>query len=245
MKIVAHRGASLEAPENTHAAINLAWDVGADGCEIDVQLTSDERVVVIHDETLARTAVRVDRVRDVSWEDVRLLNAGSWKGPAFASERIPLLGDVLEFLPPGKQLFIEVKCGSEIVDPMKGVLRPHAARRDDIIFLGFNPRVMADVKQAFPAHKVLLNVEPPETKSAISTTIMDSFAANLLEERLDGISFGYSPMITPRLLKHVASKGLATALWVIDEPLVAADYKSAGLDVLMTNDPRRLCAALQ
>lgn len=93
--IIGHRGASAYAPENTMAAFRLANELGADGIELDVHLTADDRLVVIHDDVLDRTTTGHGLVGMHSWDSLRNLSAGAWLGPHFAHERIPLLEDVL------------------------------------------------------------------------------------------------------------------------------------------------------
>src|SRR5450631_4721748 len=107
--IVAHRGASADAPENTLAAFRLAWEQGADGIEGDFRLTAEGRIVCIHDEDTVRVAGSRHVVADASYNDLRALDVGSWKGKQWRSERIPLLEEVLADVPDGKQAFLELK----------------------------------------------------------------------------------------------------------------------------------------
>lgn len=93
--IIAHRGASGHAPENTCAAIELAAELGARWVEVDVQLTADDELVVIHDATVDRTTDGAGAVLDLTLAQLRELDAGSWFDPAFAGQRIPTLDDVV------------------------------------------------------------------------------------------------------------------------------------------------------
>lgn len=98
VKLFAHRGVSGEYPENTMAAFKAAVEMGADGIELDVQLTKDGQVVVIHDETINRTTNGIGYVKDFEWKQLRRYDAGSWFDPLFINERIPLLEEVLELV---------------------------------------------------------------------------------------------------------------------------------------------------
>src|SRR3990172_9877913 len=93
--VIAHRGASGSCPENTLAAFRRAAALGADMIELDVQLTRDGEVVVIHDWTLDRTTSGTGPVRACSLAELRRLDAGAWFDAAFAGERVPTLGEVL------------------------------------------------------------------------------------------------------------------------------------------------------
>ena len=105
--ILAHRGASAYAPENTLAAFELAIQQGADGFELDAKLTADGQVVVIHDPTVDRTTGAHGYVKDMSLAELRSLDAGAFFSEKFASERIPTLEEVFDTL--GKRTFINVE----------------------------------------------------------------------------------------------------------------------------------------
>ena len=105
--IFAHRGASAHAPENTLAAFELAVEQGADGIELDVKLSADGHVVVIHDTTVDRTTDAHGRVKDMKLDELQALRAGSFFSDTFKNEKIPALADVFETV--GKKTFINVE----------------------------------------------------------------------------------------------------------------------------------------
>jgi glycerophosphoryl diester phosphodiesterase len=107
--LVGHRGAKAVAPENTMASFRRAWEDGADAVEMDVRLTADGAVVVIHDETVDRTTDGHGAVVEMSLEELRRLDAGSWFDPAYAGERIPTLEEVLAWAQGKVALLIELK----------------------------------------------------------------------------------------------------------------------------------------
>src|SRR5688500_16528220 len=96
MLVIAHRGASSYAPENTLAAFDLAIEMGARHLELDVHLTRDDHVVVIHDDTVDRTTGGVGPVAEQTLAELKSLDAGSWFGEKFAGQRIPTFAEVLE-----------------------------------------------------------------------------------------------------------------------------------------------------
>lgn len=107
--VIAHRGASGVAPENTMAAFQRALDIGADGIELDCQLSMDGQLIVFHDSTPDRTAGAPGFIKDMTAAQLQELDAGSWFDDRFASERIPLLADVLELVRDRCRLNIEIK----------------------------------------------------------------------------------------------------------------------------------------
>jgi glycerophosphoryl diester phosphodiesterase len=114
--VVAHRGSSGTAPENTMAAFKLAIDAGVDMLELDIRMTKDFHLVVIHDRDVRRTTGGTGFVWDLTLQDLRFLDAGSWFSPRFRGERIPTLREVISMLPAHVGLNIEVKTDG---DPRK------------------------------------------------------------------------------------------------------------------------------
>lgn len=114
MLVIAHRGASGHAPENTMAAFLRALAMGAPAIELDVHQTLDHELVVAHDDDLRRCARDRRRIKNVHWEDIAGLDVGSWFGKSYAGERLPRLEDVFDILPPSVELHIEIKRGSAV-----------------------------------------------------------------------------------------------------------------------------------
>ncbi len=111
--VVAHRGASHDAPENTLPAFRLAWEQGADAIEGDFFLTKDGHIVCTHDRMTGRLnpgKVKL-QVADSTLAELQALDVGSWKGETWRGERMPTLAEVFATVPAGKRILIEVKCG--------------------------------------------------------------------------------------------------------------------------------------
>ncbi len=135
---MAHRGASYDAPENTMASVELAWQQNADAVEVDVHLTKDKNIVVIHDRKAKRTGGLNKKIEKLTLEELRTLDFGSWKGAEWSGERIPLLSEVIETVPEGKKLFVEVKCGPEIIEPLDILLDQNIIPFSNIFIMHFN-----------------------------------------------------------------------------------------------------------
>jgi glycerophosphoryl diester phosphodiesterase len=157
--LIAHRGASREAPENTLAAFRLAWQQGADGIEADFRLTRDGRVVCLHDASTGRTAGVDLAVADASLDELQLLDVGRWKEARWQGERIPSMEEVLTQLPAGKRIFIELKSGPEIIDPLHHILSACSVPSGQLILLAFDVQLVARLKQQLPGIRVCLNVD--------------------------------------------------------------------------------------
>src|SRR3954469_21711707 len=189
MEIIAHRGASFDAPENTLSAINLAWEQGADAVEVDVHLSRDGRVVVIHDSDTRKTARVKHKVCDQDWSELQKLDVGRWKGRKWTGERIPDLEQLLASAPSGKRLFVEVKCGAEFLEAASKLLTPQTAAA--LVIIGFCLETMKQVKQRFPALEVCWIVDfqrkvaTGRWSPSPAKVIADSRAAGI-----DGIDIG-------------------------------------------------------
>src|SRR5690606_5583846 len=118
-EIVAHRGASHDAPENTVRAVRLGWEQKADACEIDIRLSSDGKIVLLHDTDTKRTAGAEHVASKTPLADLVKLDAGSWKGEEFKGELLPSLDDLLKVVPAGERLYIEIKTGAEIMPELE------------------------------------------------------------------------------------------------------------------------------
>ena len=148
--IIGHRGASLEAPENTLASFRLAWSQGSDGIEADFRLSADGRIVCMHDATTGRTADADLCVADSTLCELRRLDAGEWKGADWRGAVIPTLDEVLAERPHNSWLFIEIKSGREIINPLYSVLRASGLPPERVRLLTFSAPLIAEFKQRLP-----------------------------------------------------------------------------------------------
>jgi glycerophosphoryl diester phosphodiesterase len=143
-EIIAHRGASADAPENTIAALQLGLDQGADAIECDVHLSSDNELVVIHDPDLKHIAGINRAVKDVTAAELNALDV-----------QLPTLRDVLNILPVDRRIFIEVKCGMPAVTPLKKLFDQTALPMSQIVLMEFDLKTVQAMKKSFPATEVL------------------------------------------------------------------------------------------
>jgi glycerophosphoryl diester phosphodiesterase len=114
MLLIAHRGASGYAPENTLASFRLALEMGAKAVELDVHQTKDDELVVIHDEDLRRVGRRKGRIKDLTYEELSKVDVGSWFDPCFSNERVPKLSEVFDLTAGKAEVHVELKRGSKL-----------------------------------------------------------------------------------------------------------------------------------
>lgn len=237
MKLIAHRGASKEAPENTIPALYLAWQEQADGVEVDVRMTADGKAILMHDEDTLRTAGTKLEVAQQIWDAVRTLDVGAWKGPRYRATNIPLFRDVLKIIPHKRELWAEIKCGPEIIPALRNDLELRRPLESSLYFIGFSAQTMTQIKRAFPRYRAFLNVEPAGRLGAPAPWT----AAHLIERAksaaLDGLSVGFCSAVDDAFIREVCDSGLGLTTWTVDEEQVAAKLARSGLPSLMTNRP--------
>lgn len=237
MKVFAHRGASADWPENTLVAFRAGWRAGAHGAELDVRLTADGEIIVCHDATALRTTGQDLVVARATAAVLRSVDATSWRGPHYAAEPLPLLGEVVAELPHDRELLIEIKCGAEIVPALEALHVP----ADTVGFLCFDADVLTAVRLAMPRHRCLLNVEAPRGELRHEP---DALVRMCRGHEFSGVSLGWHPGLERALVETLHKAGLQVAVWTVDDPSVARTARALGVDVLMTNKPGELLRSL-
>jgi glycerophosphoryl diester phosphodiesterase len=239
VEIIAHRGASYDAPENTLAAFKLGYEQGADGVELDIYLSRDGRVVVIHDADTARVAGISNRVAQTTFDELRKLQTGQWgkwTNKAF-SEKIPALQEVLPLIPEGKRLFIEIKCGPEVLPHLEEIIRRGAKKPAQTALIGFKYETMRLAKARFPRLECswLVSADKKKQYPPIDDLITAAKAA-----RFDGLDLEAGFPIDAAFVAKVHAAGLKLYTWTVDDAVVARKEAAAGVDGITTNRPRWL-----
>jgi glycerophosphoryl diester phosphodiesterase len=234
--IIAHRGASHAAPENTVAAMELAWKEGADGVEGDFHLTRDGEVVCVHDDDTRRTTGVKKLIRQSTWAELQSLDAGSWKAPEFRDEGIPRLADMLDHLPAGKLLFIEVKSGPAILAPIKAILESREGMVDPkaIFIISFDAAVVAEARRLMPDLQAHLVTSLEEFGDAAGMGTLDE---TLSRCGATGLQFQFRPAITGEWIGSLRSRGLLTDCWVVNDARRAAKVAAMGVGFITTDRP--------
>lgn len=238
MEIIAHRGASHDAPENTLASFKLGWAQQTDAVELDIMLSKDGRIIVIHDKDTKRVS-DVDRtVVEQTLDELRSLDAGRWKDAKWAGEKLPLLSEVLATIPDGKRLFIEVKCGAEVIPELVRELQAAGKKPAQTAIIGFSAPTMAAAKQALPNLEVywIVNIKP-DPKAAKPPLTVDELIETAKRINADGLDLSACDTIDKPFGDKVRSAGLKLAVWTVNDPAVARAMQAAGVQGLTTDRP--------
>ncbi|MFO7767894.1 MAG: glycerophosphodiester phosphodiesterase family protein [bacterium] len=244
--VIGHRGSSGNAPENTLAAVRLAMEQGADGVEVDLRLTRDGRIVLMHDANTFRSTGRYHRVGRDSLERLRGLKVGRGRKYRLMRERIPTLDQVLETLPPDAPLMLEMKAGEELLVPLKELLDGMPERRGSLYLLDFRPWMLEAAREIFPAECLMWNVafEQPGRGGAWSPeprTLVP--AARDLGVR--GLNLMVCDAVDRDLVLTAHDAGLDVHVWTVNEPDHALHLAGLGVEGIITDYPGRIRTALE
>ena len=244
--IIAHRGASYDAPENTLAAINLAWERDAEAVEIDIHLTKDNKIVVIHDENTWHTAGKLSWVKNQTLEKLKRLDVGKYKGKKWACERIPTLKEVLETVPHNKKLIIEIKSSSEILPVLEADLKNSQLSLEQVVFIGFDLDTMTDIKKNFSQNEVLwIHELEKDKKNKRWKFDIDELINKSQQAGLNGLNIWPGEVINQAVIKKVKAANLKLYVWTINDPVEAKRLLQIGVDGITTDRPQWLKVKLQ
>ena len=244
----AHRGASLIAPENTLEAFRLAARSGAGGLELDVHMTSDGRIVVIHDDSVDRTTEGTGLVRRMTLYELQSLDAGYRFTPDGGTSypyrrrgvRVPELGEVLRDF-PGHKVNIDIKeeqPGVELtlLETIKG-----AGAGDRVLVVSEMPAVVERVRQ-LSGNGISTGASRQEIRDfyRLSRLRLEFLVRPPYDALQVPVEYGGREVVTPRFLKAAHDRGVRVDVWTIDEPDEMRRLLDLGADVIMTNRPEVL-----
>lgn len=235
-EIVAHRGASYDAPENTMASVELAWKQQADAVEIDVYLTKDGKIVLMHDKTPKRYGGPNTNVSSMTWDELKVLDVGHWKDPKFKGITPPLLEEVLKDIPEGKRLFIEIKSGPEIVPELKRVLKEANRPASQTAIICFNQKVIERTVQELPELQSywVLSMEDKNKKPVKVEWIIETAR----KIKAHGVDIGgKSALITEEKVKAIHDAGIPVYVWTVNNPEEAERIAKMGVLGITTDRP--------
>jgi glycerophosphoryl diester phosphodiesterase len=236
MVIVAHRGESFEAPENTLAAFRLAWERGLRTAELDIHMSSDCRLMVCHDPDALRTTGVSALIAETPCAELQRLDAGRWKGDRWAGERIPTLDEVLDALPQACGLWIEIKCGAEAAEPLAALLRRRSIAPDRATMISFREDALRAVRSLAPEYGThLLSAFSREERTGSLTPTLDDLISRAQSLGVQALNVHWSGPIAAGTVRHVHDAGLRLCVWTVDDLEVARRMAAAGVDGITSN----------
>jgi glycerophosphoryl diester phosphodiesterase len=233
--VIAHRGASLVAPENTLAAFRLAVELGADAIELDAKLTRDGHVVVHHDQTLERTTDGRGRLSDRSLDEIKQLDAGSYFKPSYTGERIPTLEEV--FAEFGGRILINVELTNyaspvdDLPEIVVNLIQKHRLE-DRVLLSSFNPLALRKSKRLAPSLPLALLTMPKEPRWV-----------RLMKDWMTDCIFihPHKDLIKGNIISSMQIKERKVNVWTVNEPALILSLVEQGVDGVITDDPALAC----
>ena len=236
IEIVGHRGSSFVAPENTKAALMLAWKQGAEAAECDVYLTKDNKIMLLHDRSVKRTGGVDVNIAETDSKVLKKIDVGSWKDAKYKGEKIPFLKDIIKAIPKGKKLIIEVKCGPEILPYLEKVITK-SGKQDQLEIIAFNFDVVAEGKKIMPeipAYWLISTKKDKKTKEPLPHSLKN--IDKVKAAGLDGIDAHYVG-VTKEFADALHANGMKLYVWTVDDTADAQKLKDMGVDSITTNKP--------
>lgn len=238
VKLIAHRGESETAPENTIEAFALAWARGAVAIEGDFHLTRDEEIICMHDSNTKRTCGIDAEISSLTLAEIKKLDAGRWKGDSWKYTRVPTLKEVLDTMPPFGEIYIELKSIGKIVPRMREIFASGSWTPKQLSFIAFDEATIRAVKELFPEHSAYwLTVNSPDKNTGVIRFTPESLAEKLKSLKVDGVDICCNEFINADYVKAVRKAGLSFHVWTVDDAATASRMASFGVDSITSNRP--------
>ena len=237
--LIAHRGASSQAPENTLAAFDLALKLRADAIELDVRLTKDKHVIAFHDLTLKRTTNGKGKVNKKTLAELKSLDAGTYFDPSFQGQRIPTLEEIFEKF--GNQTFYHIE--------IKNFFQPFNNLPEKVISLikkfnlqsqvtisSFNPIALIQVNHLLPSLGKGLLLQYPQSLSIVHKGLSYFVSLDSLHIPVENVTEG--------IINHIHDMGQKILVYTVNDPKLIRKLDLWGVDGIFTDDPRTARNAL-
>ena len=237
--VIAHRGASYKAPENTLAAYSLGWKLNSDAIEIDIRKPKDGVLVCSHDNNLNRISSNRKSISSMLLSELTEVDVGSWKSKEYKNERMPLLSKVLSTIPKGKKVFIEIKGALKEIDELISIVKKSKLKIKDCHFLSYIPANIKKIKKDFPNFKATLNTIP-----AFYNYEIEKIKKLMKSTNSDGISLHIDSSESIKLVKKLKKEENFVLTWTVNDSRFMRKLTKWQADGIITDYPQKLIKIL-
>jgi len=224
--------------------MKLAWKQGADGIEVDIHLSKDGHIVVMHDFDTKRLGGVTNKVVTRTWDELKETDVGQWKGQAWTGEKIPTLDSILAMVPDGKCVLIEIKVHAEILPALAEAMKASGKKPEQLRIITFHYDTAKAAKERFPKHEVYW-LSSAKDKKTDKLPDIDELVRQAKDAGLDGLDLEWKFPIDAAFVKKIHDAGLKLHAWTVDDPEIASALAAAGVDGITTNRPEFLRAQLK
>ena len=234
--IVAHRGASQYAPENTIPALKLAWKQGADAIEADFHLTKDKQIVCIHDKDTRKVSGKKLIVAESTLTELKQVDVGSHRGQKFKGTKIPTFAEVAATIPKEKKFYIEIKSTEEIIPYLLKEIKKTNLTEDQITFISFDKKILLNLKSQVPQYKTLWLSSFKYTVTGKLTPSLDTVLRHLKIMKADGFSSS-KKRINQAFINGITTAGYEHHVWTVNDKATAKRFQRWGTKSITTDIP--------
>ena len=241
--VIGHRGNAGPAPANTLVGYEQAIDMGLDMIEVDVRVTCDGALVLIHDDPVDATTDGQGRVDSLTLDEIRGLDAGSWKSSEYAGQRVPTLTEALELARGRIRVSLDLK-DERAIPRMAHAVRD-AGVLDEVVVCGCDARRAGMVRQAEPRFSVTLNMDSDmeELAGRDYPRFMAAYIAQAVDASLAALNMSFRH-VTPELVREAHLHCLPVWAWTVDDPADVQRVVAMGVDAVYSNWPKRVLEVL-
>jgi len=237
--IVAHRGASKDAPENTLPAFRLGWVQGADAIEGDFHLTKDKQIVCIHDPDTKKITGKKLIVKESTLTELKQLDMGAYHGEKFIGTTIPTIAEVFKTVPKGKKFYIEIKSDAEIIPYLLKEIKKSGLIEEQIVIISFNHQVLKEFKSTAPQFKVYWLSSFKRNERDSFTPSVDTVLNTLKYINADGFS-STKKRIDLDFITTVKEAGYEYHVWTVNNEETAKRFQQWGTQSITTDTPSKI-----
>jgi len=236
--LIAHRGASCDAPENTLASVNLAWQRNVDAVEVDLRLSKDGCAVVIHDDTTKRTGGKNAKVKEQTLQELKRLDVGRHKGGQWSDQRIPTFEEVLRTVPEDRLLFVDIKCGPEIFPELDADIGRSHVRPEQVVLMSFELDTAAAAKRRHPEICILWICDPAGSRRGGGRgSAAKRILAAARQAGLDGLNVKARRTVDAAFVGQLKAAEMKVFVWTVNRLAAARRFRELEVDGIVTDRP--------